>query len=240
MASTYSNDLKLELMTTGEKSGTWGTITNTNLQQLEQAASGYIAIDVPSSDVALSLANGAVSNGKNLYFKFTGTLTGNRTVTMPDAAERVFVVEDGTSRSSSNYTLTIKTVSGTGVLIPIASVNLVYSDGTNVNLGVRQKGYYTVPTASYTAVAGDQLLINTSGSGLGVPATIILPASPSIGDEVHFIDSGNAFNSNNLTLDRNGNPILGAASNLVVSTNGAAFTLVYVNATRGWAYKDKI
>ena len=45
MASTYSSNLKLELMTTGEKSGTWGTITNTNLQQLEQASSGYISID---------------------------------------------------------------------------------------------------------------------------------------------------------------------------------------------------
>ena len=65
MASTYSSDLKLELITTGEKSGTWGTITNTNLQQLEQAVSGYIEIGVGSADVALSLANGAVSNGKN-------------------------------------------------------------------------------------------------------------------------------------------------------------------------------
>ena len=82
MASTYSSDLKLELMTTGEKSGTWGTITNTNLQQLEQAASGYIEVDVAASDVALALSNGAVSNGKNLYFKLTGTLTGNRNVTM--------------------------------------------------------------------------------------------------------------------------------------------------------------
>ena len=61
MPSSYSSDLKLELMTTGEKSGTWGTITNTNLQQLEQAASGYIAIDVTSADVALSLANGAAA-----------------------------------------------------------------------------------------------------------------------------------------------------------------------------------
>ena len=73
MASTYSSDLKLELMTTGEKSGTWGTVTNTNLQQLEQAASGYISIAVGSADVALALSNGAVSNGKNLYFKLTGT-----------------------------------------------------------------------------------------------------------------------------------------------------------------------
>ena len=101
MASTYSSDLKLELMTTGEKSGTWGTITNTNLQQLEQAVSGYISIDVGSADVALALSNGAVSNGKNLYFKLTGTLTANRTVTMPDSAERVFIVEDATNRSAS-------------------------------------------------------------------------------------------------------------------------------------------
>ena len=239
MASTYSNDLKLELITTGEKSGTWGTITNTNLQQLEQAVSGYIAVDVASSDVALSLANGAVSNGKNLYFKLTGTLTANRTVTMPDSAERVFIIEDATSRSSSLYSLTVKTVSGTGVAIPVKSTNLLYSDGTNVSLGLRKKGYIT-PGSTYNTVNGDQVLIDTSGAGIGAPVTINLPASPAIGDEVTFIDSGNAFGSNNLTIGRNGSNILSSASDLVVSTNGAAFTLVYVNATRGWAYKDNV
>lgn len=239
MASTYSSDLKLELMTTGEKSGTWGTITNTNLQQLEQAASGYIAVDVASSDVALSLANGAVSNGKNLYFKLTGTLTANRNVTMPDSAERVFIVEDATSRSSSNYTLTIKTVSGTGVTLPVASTNLVYSDGTNVNLGLQHKGYIT-PSQAYTAVAGDQVLVDTSGSGIGAPVTITLPASPSVGNEVTLIDSGNNLASNNLTVARNGSNINGSASDLTVSANLSAFTLVYVNSTLGWIYKDKI
>ena len=64
MASTYSSDLKLELITTGEKAGTWGTITNTNLQQLEQAASGYISHNIGAADLALDLSNGAVSNGK--------------------------------------------------------------------------------------------------------------------------------------------------------------------------------
>ena len=132
MASSTSSDLKLELITTGEKAGTWGTITNTNLQILEQAASGYLTQSVASADLALSLSTFAVSNGKNLYYKFTGTLAANRTVTMPDGAERVFIVEDATARSSSNYTLTVKTVSGTGVAIPEGKTVLVFADGTNV------------------------------------------------------------------------------------------------------------
>jgi len=239
MASSTSTDLKLELITTGEKSGTWGTITNTNLQILEQAASGYLSLAVGGADVALSLANHATANGKNLYYKLTGTLTAARTVTMPDGAERVLIVEDATARSSSNYTLTVKTVSGTGITLPVGSTTILYSDGTNITGKLQTKGYYT-PPSTYTAVNGDQLLVNTSGSGIGTAVTINLPVSPAIGNEVHFIDSGNAFASNNLTIGRNSSNILGAASNLVVNANGAAFTLVYVNATRGWIYKDNI
>ena len=239
MASSTSSDLKLELITTGEKSGTWGTITNTNLQILEQAASGYISLAVGSGDVALSLANHATANGKNLYYKLTGTLTANRSVTMPDSAERVFIVEDATTRSSNNYTLTVKTVSGTGLTLPVGSTTILYSDGTNITGKLQTKGYYT-PSATYTTVNGDQVLIDTSGSGISGPITINLPASPAIGNEVTFIDSGNTLASNNLTVGRNGSNINGAASNLVVSANASAFTLVYVNATRGWVYKDKI
>jgi len=125
------------------------------------------------------------------------------------------------------------------VAIPVGSKCLVYSDGTNINLGIREKGYYTVPGA-YTAVEGDQLLVDTSGSGIGSAVTITLPASPSVGSEVTFIDSGANLASNNLTIARNGSNILGAASNLTVSTNGSAFTLVFVNSSRGWAYKDNI
>ena len=151
MASTYSSNLKLELMTTGEKSGTWGTITNTNLQQLEQASSGYIAIDVAASDQALAVSNGAVSNGKNLYLKLTGTLAANRTVTVPDSIERVYVVEDATNRSASRYTLTFKTVSGTGISLPVASKSVLYSDGTNVNSSIVELSliHISEPTRPY-------------------------------------------------------------------------------------------
>ena len=236
MASTYSSNLNLELITTGEKAGTWGTITNTNLQQLEQAASGYVSINVGSSDTALAISQGATSNGKNLYIKLTGTLAANRSVTVPDTFERVYIVEDGTGRSNSNYTLTFKTVSGTGVVLPPGSTSLIYSDGTNVNKGLIKKGYYTVP-ANYTAVDGDQLFVNTSATGINAAATITLPASPSVGDEVTIIDSGNFAASNNITVNRNGSPINGDTSNLTVNTNSAAFTLVYANAARGWVYK---
>jgi hypothetical protein len=236
MASTYSSNLNLELITTGEKAGTWGTITNTNLQQLEQAASGYVSVNVGSSDTALAISQGATSNGKNLYIKLTGTLAANRSVTVPDTFERVYIVEDGTGRSNSNYTLTFKTVSGTGVVLPPGSTSLIYSDGTNVNKGLIKKGYYTVP-ANYTAVDGDQLFVNTSATGINAAATITLPASPSVGDEVTIIDSGNFAASNNITVNRNGSPINGDTSNLTVNTNSAAFTLVYANAARGWVYK---
>ena len=239
MASSTSSDLKLELITTGEKSGTWGTITNTNLQILEQASSGYLSLDVASGDVALSLANHATANGKNLYYKLTGTLAGNRAVTMPDSSERVFIVEDATARSASNYTLTVKTVSGTGLALPVGSTTVLYSDGTNITGKLQTKGYYT-PSATYTTVNGDQILVNTSGSGISAAVTINLPASPAIGNEVTFIDSGNNLASNNLTVGRSGSNINGAGSDLVVNTNSSAFTLVYVNATLGWVYKDKI
>ena len=234
MASSYSSDIKLELMVTGEKAGLWGNITNTNLQILEQAASGYLSLAVGAADVNLVLTDGTTSNGKNLYFKLTGTLTGNRVVTMPDSSERVFVVEDATDRSASHYTLTVKTFSGTGVTLPVGSKSLLYSDGTNVSSGLLTKGYKSTST-SYTAVAGDQIICDTSTGVL----TITLP-SGSIGAEVSFIDGGQQYSVNALTIDPGAENIEGSAGSINISTDNQNFTLVYVNATVGWAYKDKI
>jgi len=241
MASSFSTNSKLELVTTGEKAGLWGTITNTNLQVLEQLSTGYLSSSqLGSGDLTLALDNGATSNGKNLYIKLTGTLGANRSVTIPDSAERVIVFEDATTRGTSTlYTITVKTVSGSGVVLPIGSTSLVYSDGTNVNLGLKNKGYITLTASTitaYTAVDGDQILANTTAN----PITVTLPASPAVGSEVTFVDDRGTFANNNLILNRNSQPILGLTANLTVSTNGAAFTLLYVNSTRGWVYKDNI
>ena len=232
MASTYTTNLQLEKITTGEKAGLWGTITNTNLEILEQAASGYVSIDVAAGDVTLVLNDGATGTGKNLYYKLTGTLTGTRQLIMPATAERVFIVEDATDRSSSNYTLTIKTAGGTDYVMPVASTALLYSDGTNTSLGMLQKGWVT-HTAAYTAVDGDQIFCDTNAA----PFNINLPAG-AVGNEVTIIDSRNYFNSNNLTVVRNGtDKINGVDGNLTLSTQGQNITLVYANANIGWAFK---
>ena len=239
MASSFSTNSKLELITTGEKAGLWGTITNTNLQILEQLSTGYLSsAQLASGDLTLALDNGATSNGKNLYIKLTGTLGANRSVTIPDGAERVMVFEDATTRGASStfYTITVKTVSGSGVVLPIGSTSLVYSDGTNINLGLKNKGYVTLNSSAitaYTAVDGDQILANTTAN----PITVTLPASPATGSEVTFIDARGTFANNNLIVNRNSQPINSGTSNLTLTTNGQAFSLVYVDSTRGWAYK---
>ena len=235
MASTFSTSQKFELIATGEKAGLWGSTTNTNLELVEEAVGGYLSLNVASSDQTLTIDNGSSSNGRNMIIKFTGTLAGNRSVTVPDSIEKMYLIEDGTSRSTSDYTLTFKTASGTGVTMPVASKMVVYSDGTNIVQLAVEKGYHSI-ARNYTAVNNDQLIIDTSAAA----RQVTLPASPSVGNEVTFIDAKASFGSNNLTIARNGSNILGSASNLVVSVNGTAFTLVFLNATRGWAYKDKI
>ena len=131
MASSYSTDLKLELMVTGENSGTWGDKTNTNLNLVQQAIAGYEAINVASADVTLSMTNATLSNARNMVLNLTGTLAGTRVVNVPDGIEKTYIVADNTTRSGN--TLTIKTTSGTGVAIPEGKTVLVFSDGTNVN-----------------------------------------------------------------------------------------------------------
>ena len=130
MASTFSTDLKLELMATGENAGTWGTKTNTNLNLVQQAIAGFQAIDVASSDVALVMSNAALSNARNMVLNFTGTLAGNRNVTIPDSIEKFYILKDSTTHSGN--TLTFKTVSGTGFTLDEGKIHAGFSDGTNV------------------------------------------------------------------------------------------------------------
>ena len=237
MASTYSANTQLEIITTGEKAGLWGTITNTNLQILEQAASGYLAIDMAGASVTLALTDGSTSNGKNIYLKLTGTLAANRTLTMPATAERVWIIEDATDRNGTNaYTLGVLTASSsTTTQIPPGGTVLCRSDGTDTKVTILYNGFSQIDNtySPYLAVPGHQIFANTSTSTI----TVTLPASPATGDEVTIIDSRGNFFSNNVTVGRNGKNIMSAASDATLATNGQAVSFVYIDATRGWAYK---
>ena len=219
-------------MATGENAGTWGTKTNTNLNLVQQAVAGYEAIDVASADVTLAMTDATISNARNATIKLTGTLAANRTVTCPDSIEKVYNIIDGTDHAG--YTLTFKTASGTGVLLCEGNCYVLYADGTNVVKANEYRKWRTV-SAAETVQAGAKLFVETNGGAV----TITLPASPAIGDEVHFVDSRYTFDTNALTVGRNSSKIANASADLVVNTEGAAFGLVYSGSNVGWTYTEK-
>ena len=164
MASTYSTNTQLELITTGEKAGQWGTITNTNLQILEQSSTGVASIDMAAASVTLALTDGATSNGKNMYLRLYGTLAANRTLTMPATANRVWFIKDDTNRNGTNkYTLSVLTASGTSQPVPVGATMMCKSDGTNTVTTLLEKGFVPIDHTytPYLAVAGDQIFCNT-------------------------------------------------------------------------------
>jgi hypothetical protein len=99
MPSSYT-DLGLELMVTGENSGTWGDKTNTNLELVQQGFAGYQEVSIAggAQTTALAVTDGTISNGRNAVIKLTGTITGNQVVTIPDSIEKIYVFENGTVR----------------------------------------------------------------------------------------------------------------------------------------------
>jgi hypothetical protein len=158
MASSYSTDLKLELMVTGENSGTWGDKTNTNLNLLQQAIAGYEAISIAggAQTTPLEMTDATISNARNAVIKLTGTITGNQVVTIPNGIEKTYIISNGTTGA---FTVEFKTVSGTGVTFATddKGVKLLFSDGTNVV--DTQLGVTTDPAGSDT-----QIQFNNSGS----------------------------------------------------------------------------
>jgi len=279
MASSYSSDLKLELMATGEKSGLWGDITNTNLNILQQAIAGYEEVSIAggAQTTALTFSNGLTSNGKNAVIKFTGTITGNQIVTIPDGIEKVYVIENGTTGA---FTVQVKTASGSGVTFSTADKGqkFLYSNGTDIidiALGVpggsdkqiqfNNNGLFggitmgtagqvlttdgttasfgdisggaswqAVQTGNFNANVGEGYFVNTASAAI----TATLPGSPVLGDFISFIDYAGTFDTNNLTIGRNGKNIQGTAADLTVATERAGFTLVYVDSTQGWLLQN--
>jgi hypothetical protein len=289
MASTYT-PLGIEIMTTGENAGTWGTKTNANLNLFEQLTGGFSTLSIAggAQTTDLTVADGATTGtAQYRMIEFTGTITGNQIVTIPLDIQTFYFLRNSTTGS---FTVQFKYVTGSGTSATFASTDkgdkLLFAaadDGTNPNIkeislasppggsdkqiqfndGGTSFGGITMgtvgqvlttdgTTASFgdisggaswqavitadpaNAVAGNGYFVNTTSAAF----TITLPTSAVIGDFISFIDYAGTFDTNNLTIGRNGHNIQGAAADLTVATERAGFTLVYVDATQGWLLQN--
>ena len=144
----------------------------------------------------------------------------------PHSAGQSYTLKFPTGNVTADRFLKVASVSGSGTTgvgqLSFAEV----SGGTS---------YQAVKTSGFTAVAGEGYFCNTTSAAF----TATLPASPTLGDEVTFIDYAGTFDTNNLTVGRNSQPIMGSAADLTVSIERAGLTLVYVDSTQGWLLKDK-
>ena len=171
MPSSYSTDLKLELMVTGEKSGEWGDITNTNLKLLQQGVAGYQEVSIAGGiqTTALAMTNAALSNARNAVIKFTGSITGAQTVTIPAGIEKLYVIENGTS---GLFTVAFSPVGGSQVTWATTDkgTKLIWCDGTDaVESGIGSAGATTqVQYNNAGKMAGDANLTWVAADGLNI------------------------------------------------------------------------
>ena len=168
MASTYSSSLNLELQATGENSGAWGTKTNNNLQKLESATKGYVAVAIASTTDSLTATDGSTTDEQsNAIIKLTGTLSGNTTVQC-EAVETWYIVDNAASMST--HTLGFKPAGGTATNLVAGSKHILYSDGSTMFDVLNDAGNITangtLTVAGNTSLDGGSFTFNESSADL--------------------------------------------------------------------------
>jgi len=139
MSSTYSSDLRIQLMGTGDQAGTWGATTNNNFQYIfEQAIAGLQTVSVTATPQALTYLNGATSTLTNnqaicAVLVFTnGGVNANFTITTPSGSQKTYTIFNNTAYIA---TMQVTGSSGSTVAIPAYVTATVYTDGTNFYAG---------------------------------------------------------------------------------------------------------
>ena len=196
MASSYSTDLKLELMVTGENSGTWGDKTNTNLNLIQQAIAGFESIAITSTNTTLAMTDATISNARNAVLKFTGTITANCTVFVASGIEKTYILENGTT---GNFTVALNQVGGSSAIFAGTdkSNKLVYLDGTNaVDLGLANlTGTQTLTNKTLTSPTINDPIINEINDTNG-NEEIIFTATASAVNELTIANAATGNNPN--------------------------------------------
>lgn len=177
MASTYSTNLRLELVGTGEQQGVWGVTTNNNLGTLlEQAITGYASITVTDgADTVLSTANGASDESRNMTINLAGALTATRNVICP-GTPKVYIVKNSTT---GGYAVTFKVTGQTGVSIPNGATYVLYVDGTDARQATGSVA--SGGTGTTTSTGTGSVVLSTSPTlvtpNLGTPSAVTLTSA---------------------------------------------------------------
>ena len=166
MASTFSSSLNLELQASGENSGTWGVITNNNLQKVESAIKGYVAVAIASTSDSLDTSDGSTTDEQsNAIIKLTGTLTGNTTMQC-EAVENWYIVDNATTMGT--YTLGFKPAGGTATNLVASSKHILYSDGSTMFDVLEDAGNIkangTLTVSGNTSLDGGTFVFNESSA----------------------------------------------------------------------------
>ena len=168
MTSTYSANLGIELIGTGDQSGTWGTTTNNNLGTLlEQSIVGYVSQAVTDgADTTILITNGSSSVGRNYVINLTGALTADRNVLVP-AVNKTYVFVNSTT---GGFSVTVKVTGQTGVTIANGKKALVYVNGTDVieiaNAPVTEAATQTLTNKTLTSPTLITPALGTPASGV--------------------------------------------------------------------------
>ena len=223
----YSTDIKLDLMVTGSNSGTWGTKTNTNLQLIEEALCGYIdqSIAGGAGTTALVISDAASSNGRNMIIKLSGTITGNRIVTVPTTLEKMWIFSNETS---GVYTVQLKGASDGGSGYTFGTTNkgkrILYMTGTNM------------VDAGFSSAALDNVEEDTSptlGGNLDVSTHTIITSTGN--RDINLVPNGTGEVQASGSLVKNVGTetiFVPAQAMFGTTTNGAASESVETTATR--------
>ena len=205
MASTYS-DLKIELIATGEQSGTWGTTTNTNLgTALTEAITGSADVAFSSADVTLTLTDtNNAQSARNLRLNLTGTSGGARNLILGSGCqiEKLYLVNNGLADA-----VTVKNTTGSGIAVPAGKSMFVFNNGTNV---VDALSYFagvvaatTITASGNTALSGNLTVDGNTTLGNASGDTITLnAATATIPNNLNFNGTGTVRLPNGTTGQR--------------------------------------